>query len=96
MDKFGLECIDTAYCGKTKEQAPVLTKQLQQRTAQQSELFTLAEEVQRCVLYNLRVGYTLASLMYSAIVTFPFTTLCLGRGFVMQFVQLAREGPVHW
>ena len=29
-------------------------------------------------------------VMYSAIVTFPFTTLHLGRGLIMRFVQLAR------
>ena len=95
-DKFGFECINTAYCGEMEEQALALKEQPRQGTAQQSELFTLAEEAQCCVLYNLCVGCTLAPLMYSVSVTFPFTTLCSGRGLIMWLVQLTRGSSLHW
>ena len=59
MAKFGFECIDTAYCGKRKKQALALMEQPRQGTTRQSEFFTLAEEAQRCILYNSHVGRTL-------------------------------------
>ena len=71
-----------------KEQALALTEQPRQVNTQQSEFFMLAEEAQRCVLYNSHVKHTLDSLMYSVIVTIMFTTLRSGRGLVMRFVSL--------
>ena len=82
MDKFGFECIDKAYCGKMKEQALTLTEQLRQETTRQRELITLAEEVQRCILYNSYWART-CFVINCAIVTFLFTTLCSGRLLIM-------------
>ena len=62
--KFGFECIDTAYCGQTKEQAFALMEQPRQGTTQQSEFLTLAEEAQCCVLYNSHIGCSLTLLMF--------------------------------
>ena len=101
MAKFGFACIDTGYCGQTKEQALALTEQPRHGATaarDSSAEGTLYAGGGSAAVRSVQLASWTHTcfIMYCTNVTFPFTTLRSGRGLVMRFVQLARGSSLHW